>query len=87
MLDVLKIMRLRRQINIARRSGRSTLFSHVFRCSRGDEFLKAGIVSERIEHWIELSEAERVEIALPNYFGAREATIFSKRGSTQEPVR
>jgi hypothetical protein len=62
-------MRLRRQTNIARRSGRSTLF-RIFRRERGDppsprlrrgrrEFLEALIIPERIEHWIEPEQRSR----------------------------
>jgi hypothetical protein len=51
-------MRLRHQTNIARRSGRSTLF-RIFRRGRGDEFLEARIVPERIEHWIEPEQRSR----------------------------
>jgi len=63
----------------------SALFVCPVRCS-GSEFLEGRIVPQRIEHRIEPeqrgSERRKLSEKFSVYcFGAREATIFSKRGS------
>ena len=62
------------------------LFLLRFRRGRFGEFLEAQIIPERIEHGIEPEQCRSVWRKLSEKFslycfGAREATIFSKRGS------
>jgi hypothetical protein len=52
--DLMEVRKLLIDVGRIRHCARHfVLFVRQFRCGRGDEFLEARIVPERIEHWIE----------------------------------